>query len=444
MTGLRPYPDYKDSGVEWLGAIPAQWPVKPANAVVRERKARSVPGDEHLTPSQTHGVLPQSEYMSRTGNKVVLNLTGADSMRHVEPNDFISHLRSFQGGFEHSRLAGKVSAAYTVLEPLVGIVPEFYRYLFKSAMYVQALQTTTDQLRDGQSIRFAQVVLLPLPVPDMETQKFVANFLDQETTQIDAFIADQEELIELLTERRAATISHAVTKGLDPSVPMKDIGTEWLGEVPADWQLGQIRRLRPHCESGTSVNGYPFPIADGDIGVLKTGSVSKGYFDPRENKQVTDDDLGRVTVPVRRGALLVNRANSPDIVGAGALVRAAAPGLYLSDKLWQLDFDFGSTDFLYYWTQSSYYRSQIRSLSVGASSSMQNLSYSDFLSLAVTYPEITEQQRIAEYLDQETVKLDAAITDARTAITLSRERGAALISAAVTGKIDVRDVSGER
>ena len=103
MTVLKPYTEYRESGVRWLGAIPAEWAVKPANAVLHERKVKSFPGDEHLTPSQSHGVLPQSEYMSRTGNKVVLNLTGADSMRHVEPNDFISHLRSFQGGFEHSQ-----------------------------------------------------------------------------------------------------------------------------------------------------------------------------------------------------------------------------------------------------------------------------------------------------------------------------------------------------
>ena len=170
MTELKPYPEYKVNGVPWIGEVPVGWAIVPAKAVLRERKTRSLATDVHLTPSQLLGVLPQTEYMEKTGNKVVLNLTGSDSMRHVEPNDFISHLRSFQGGFEHSTFEGKVSAAYTVLQPLDGVVPEFFRYLFKSSRYVQALQTTTDQLRDGQSIRFAQVSLLPLPLPNQSQQ----------------------------------------------------------------------------------------------------------------------------------------------------------------------------------------------------------------------------------------------------------------------------------
>ena len=129
---LKPYPDYADSGVDWLGKLPVAWPVVPAKAVFGERKSRSNAEDTHLTPSQTYGVLPQAEYMEISGNRVVLNLSGADNMRHVEAGDYVSHLRSFQGGLEYSSLRGKVSAAYTVLSPRGSVDSIYFKYLFKS------------------------------------------------------------------------------------------------------------------------------------------------------------------------------------------------------------------------------------------------------------------------------------------------------------------------
>ncbi|MGN6127897.1 MAG: restriction endonuclease subunit S [Humibacter sp.] len=127
--------------------------------------------------------------METSGSKVVLNISGADTMRHVEAGDYISHLRSFQGGLEFAGIAGKVSAAYTVLMPKVKIDPTYFKYLFKSDVYVQALQTTTDQLRDGQSIRFAQFSSIPLPKPSLTEQQAIAEYLDWETAQLDALIA---------------------------------------------------------------------------------------------------------------------------------------------------------------------------------------------------------------------------------------------------------------
>lgn len=250
-------------------------------------------------------------------------------------------------------ISSTINQSMAAIAPLTNVLNYRYLQLWLSANYQSIRNLAGGDLRGGLNLQHIGAIQVPLP--SVEEQSVIAQFLDRETAEIDAFIADQEELIGLLTERRAATISHAVTKGLDPSVPMKDSGVEWLGEVPAHWQVGAVRRLRPRCESGTSVNGYPFPIVDGEIGVLKTGSVSKGYFDPHENKRVLEEDLERVSAPVRQGSLLVNRANSPELVGAAALVRTDALNSYLSDKLWQLDFTSGCSAFLYYWTQSSYY-----------------------------------------------------------------------------------------
>jgi type I restriction enzyme S subunit len=434
LTALKPYPEYADSGSDWLGEVPISWPIKRAKAVLRERKVPSTPNDVHLTPSQIHGVLPQSEYMERTGNKVVLNLTGADMMRHVEPNDFISHLRSFQGGFEHSTLAGKVSAAYTVLEPREGVVPAFFRYLFKSSRYVQALQTTTDQLRDGQSIRFAQVVLLPLPLPSPEVQQGVADFLDRETAEIDAFIADQEELIGLLVERRAATISHAVTKGLDPNVPMKDSGVEWLGEVPAAWDVLRIKHV------GYSIIGLTYSPddivdePDNSTIVLRSGNVQNGRID-------ISSDVVRVLMPIdaalrtREGDIVICARNgSRALVGKNALIEKQLVGQTFGAFMSVLRTP--DYRFVQWILNSSLFASQ---MGLFSTSTVNQLTKATLDNFEIPWPDSDARLRLAIHLDRETAEIDAAIADAGEAIALSRERRAALISAAVTGKIDVRE-----
>lgn len=122
----KTFPSTVPSGVGWLGEIPSHWAVVPAKALFSLRAEKALPNDIHLTPSQKFGVLPQVEYMEITGSRVVLNLTESGQMKHVEQNDFVSHLRSFQGGLELSRVRGKVSGAYTVLKPRRDQNPEFW------------------------------------------------------------------------------------------------------------------------------------------------------------------------------------------------------------------------------------------------------------------------------------------------------------------------------
>lgn len=412
---------FRDSGVDWLGAVPTDWSVKPAKGVFRERKEKSKPSDVHLTPSQTHGVLPQAEYMERTGNRVVLNLTGSDSMRHVEPDDFISHLRSFQGGFEHSRLSGKVSAAYTVLTPVEGVVPAFFRYLFKSSMYVQALQTTTDQLRDGQSIRFAQVALLPLPLPGASTQRAIADFLDRETAEIDAFIADQEELIALLTERRDATWQHSIDMLEVPNVPLRRIVTSIV-----DGPFGSSLTSSHYSESGARV------IRLGNIGVNEFKDVDRvfipfDYFEMLGAHSVEAGDvivagLGDEKMPLGRAAVV------PPI--GSAIVKADCYRIR-PNRL-------ATSDFIAWVLSAPQTRGRFGELSRG--STRQRLNTAVVRDVLVPLPSLDAQRAVVRETRAKTAEIDAAIADAREAITLSKERRAALISAAVTGKIDVRGV----
>jgi len=181
---------------QWLPALPNGWQIANPKSLFSERIERSVPSDTHLTPSQKFGVLPQTEYMEISGGSVVLNLTGSENMKHVEKNDFIIHLRSFQGGIEYSNYSGKVSNAYCVLKPNQLLEPRFMKWVLKSQGYIQELNATTDQLRDGQSIKFHQFASIGLPLPPIEEQRRIADYLDSETRKIDALVEAKNNQIE--------------------------------------------------------------------------------------------------------------------------------------------------------------------------------------------------------------------------------------------------------
>jgi len=279
----------------------------------------------------------------------------------------------------------------------------------------------------------------PLLLPALAEQTEIARFLDHETARIDALIEEQQRLIELLKEKRQAVISHAVTKGLDPTVPMKDSGVEWLGDVPAHWSVHQLKRAIAMIESGTSVNAADYPAETGSLGVLKTSCVYTGAFDWRENKTVDQEDLGRVSCPLTENTLIVSRMNTPDLVGATGLVSEAQEGIFLPDRLWQVYIEQDHfPSFIFYFTKSPEYREQVKVACSGTSSSMQNLGQDDFRSLLFVQPPLLEQIEIASFLDGEIRKLDLLIEEAAVGVVLLNERRSALISAAVTGKIDVR------
>src|SRR5699024_390140 len=248
----------KNSDVYWLGKVASDWEVVPAWRVMTERREKSLPDDVHLTPSQTHGVLTQQEYMDRTGNKVVLNLAGADNMKRVRAGDFIIHLRSFEGGIEASTIDGKVSNAYTVLTPAPDAHFGYYRWFMKSVPLIEGLASSTDQLRDGQSINFSRFSRLSLPLAPLETQRRIADYLERETAEIDAAVADLDRSVDLLKKRRKVMIAQSVTRGISSDrtrvhprsvqggegvTCVKNSDVYWLGKVASDWEIAPAWRV---------------------------------------------------------------------------------------------------------------------------------------------------------------------------------------------------------
>lgn len=211
--------------VRWLsGGVPDHWQIVEPRRIFKLVKEPERPGDIHLTPSQKYGVLPQEEYMKITGARVVQNLSGTQ-MQHVEPGDFISHLRTFQGGLELATMPGKVSPAYTVLRPTEAVYPGFFKHVLKSPGYISQIASVTDQLRDGQTMRYNEFNLTWLPLPPLDEQKKIADELDRELTEIDEFIADQQRLKILLKERLDASIEYEMWNQNFDLIPLKYIAS---------------------------------------------------------------------------------------------------------------------------------------------------------------------------------------------------------------------------
>jgi type I restriction enzyme S subunit len=437
MSRYKAYSAYRDSQSKWLGAIPNHWNLFDGKRLLSSRRESAREGDEQLAASQKYGVVPQSLMMEMNDAKVMLALKGTSSFRHVGKNDFVISLRSFEGGIEHSSYVGCVSPAYTVLQAEKEVVPAYFKYLLKSGPYIAALQASTDSLRDGKSISYEQFGAIALPYPVVDEQVAIAAFLDNETAKIDALIEKQQRLIELLKEKRQAVISHAVTKGLNPNAPMKDSGVEWLGELPAHWQIKSLRYLG-NCQNGINIgaeyfgSGYPF-VSYGDVYRNDTLPIQvEGLV------QSTHND--REIYSVRTGDILFTRTSETvDEIGFSAACLQTLENATFAGFL--IRFRPNTTEVAVNFAKHYFRSTLMRSYFVQEMNLVTRASLSQDLlkRLPVPLPPENEQLEIAEYLDAKSRVFSKLTSNAETAIQLLKERRTALISAAVTGKIDVRD-----
>lgn len=407
------YAAYKDSEVGWLRDIPAHWGVGQSRRLFALRNDRALGSDRQLTASQKHGVIYQDDYMSLEGHRVVQVLKGADMLKHVEPNDFVISMRSFQGGIEWCNLRGCISSAYVMLVPCDRVHAPFFRYLLKSAFYIQALQTTSNLVRDGQAMRYDNFTQIALPLIPLDEQARIAAFLNRETAKTDELVVEQRRLVELLKEKRQAVVSHAVTKGLDPDAPMKSSSIEWLGDVPDHWQL---RRLRFVCDIHTGDKDTEHAVEDGQYPFFVRSQVVE-----RINTVAYDCE-----------AILT----AGDGAGVGKVFHYYEGPFDFHQRVYMLNnFREVSGLFLFHFLRENFYKVALEG---GAKSTVDSLRRPMFMNFMVCVPPKDEQEAIVLAVREEMAKIDTLTAEAQRAINLLQERRAALISAAVTGQIDVR------
>lgn len=209
--GLDPNVPMKDSGVEWIGVVPKHWVIIPSKFLFENCDERRRENDVQLTASQKYGMISQKEYMRRENARIVLADKGLENWKHIEPFDFVISLRSFQGGLEMSEVSGCATWHYIVLRAQQKTHPYYYKWLFKSSMYITALQRTCNYIRDGQDLRYSNFVKVPLCIPALEEQKQIADYLDKKCSEIDELIAVKQTKIEKLEQYKSSLIYEYVT-----------------------------------------------------------------------------------------------------------------------------------------------------------------------------------------------------------------------------------------
>lgn len=210
--GLNPDVEMKDSGTPWCPLIPIHWKYANPKALFTQRLDRAYPGDKQLTASQEYGVIYQDEYMELTGTKIVTVMKDFSILKHVEPNDFVISMRSFQGGLEYSERRGSISSAYVMLIPNNEYVyPPFYRWFFKSSKYINAIQSTSNIVRDGQAMRYANFAQVPLFIIPLDEQKQISEYLDEKVRKIDEILKSKNNQLEILAEYKKSLIYEYVT-----------------------------------------------------------------------------------------------------------------------------------------------------------------------------------------------------------------------------------------
>jgi type I restriction enzyme, S subunit len=278
---------------------------------------------------------------------------------------------------------------------------------------------------------------LPIPVPPEPEQEAIANYLDLETARIDGLIAEKERMLTLLEEKRAALISRVVTRGLDPSVPLKPSDQEWLGEIPAHWRLERLKFHLLNIEQGWSPQCDSYPAEPDEWGVLKVGAVNAWAFNPLENKRLPDDVEPLCEYEIKPRDVLMSRANTAQLLGSVVYVNEISSKLLLCDKIYRLNVKDDEIDreFLVAFLRARPGRYQLEREASGTSGSMQNIGQDTVQNAWVAIPPLNEQREISRHLADSRAETEAMDRALCKSIKLLRERRAALITAAVTGQI---------
>jgi type I restriction enzyme S subunit len=449
LRRFKPYPKYRDSGVEWLGELPVGWDIKRLKHLVQFRGGGTPTKDNfEYWRGEIPWVSPKDMKVSvvlDTTDKITAQAIRDSATNLVQAGAVLIVVRS--GILAHSIPVALTGCEVTLNQDLKALIPgselspEYLVYLI-SGMQRELLVEWKKEGATVESLELELVAHTPTPLPAIAQQRAIAAFLDRETARIDGLVAKKERLIELLQEKRAALITRAVTKGLDPRVPMTDSGVEWLGQIPPHWEVKRIRHVVRRIEQGWSPDCENREADVDEWGVLKAGCVNRGQFVESEHKALPANLEPNSELEISPGDLLMSRASgSRELVGSVALVSRCRPRLLLCDKLFRfhVDAERGDRGFLAFAMNSRLARWQIEIVLSGGSGLANNIAQEVVKDLTVVLPPLEEQASIVVSLDREMARIDALMSKVHEAIDRLTELRTALIAAAVTGKIDVRD-----
>ncbi len=450
------YPKYKDSGVEWLGEVPEHWELSRFSRKVFIAEGQVNPEE---SPYLDMFLIAPNYIESGTGrllSKETAAEQGAESGKYFCMNGDViySKIRPSLAKVVMASEDCLCSADMYPLRGKGGVCNKFIYWVLLSRWFIAWSVLESDRVAMPKINRESLNSCL-LCLPSLPEQQGIATFLDAQTSKLDALIAKKRELIAKLQEKRAALITRTVTRGLppeaakaaglDPHPKMKDSGVKWLGEVPEHWEVKRLRFAVSKIEQGWSPQCYNHKAENGEWGVLKVGCVNMFRFNPDQNKALPEELEPKVEYKIEENDILMSRANTRELLGSAALVeKSPDTKLLLCDKLYRIR---GTPklhpSFLVYFMSTTKARFHYEREATGTSGSMQNIGQDTVKNLPVLIPPRVEQVTILEYIQQRLKRIDTIIGQTENVIRILQEYRSALITAAVTGKIDVSNIPPE-
>ncbi len=435
IEGLKPYAEYKESGLPWLGRCPKHWKLRRTKILFYERVQKGFPNEPLLAATQTKGVVKKEDYETRT----VTAQKDLHLLKLVEKGDYVISLRSFQGGIEVAHHKGIISPAYTVLKPSQALDFGYYSIFFKSRNFIDSLSLFVTGIREGQNIDYQKLSRVEMPFPPPDEQAAIVRFLDHANRKIDKFIRAKRKLITLLNEQKQAIIHHAVTRGLDPDVPLKPSGVPWLGDIPAHWEVRKIKSLvfafGGMTPSKTNINYWNGVIPWVSPKDMKIREINNSK-DHVSTLALQHTGIKLVQPPavliVVRGMILA-RTFPVAITSAPVTVNQDIKALVTKPCL-----------------RSNYFVSLLTGIQGDllllveiAGHGTCCLRTDSWESFCIPLPPVKEQENIEAYLEQKLSIQNTAIARTEREIALMQEYRTRLTAYTVTGKLDVREAAAK-
>lgn len=438
----KSYPAYRDSGVEWIGEVPVDWDNwKVTHAFNSLGSGTTPPSNE--PEWYEDGTIP----WVTTGELRENCITETAKMVTPSALEKFTALRLHQAGSLVMAMYGATIGRLGILavdatsnqaccvlsDPIhLDVKFSFYWLIGFKKQIIELFATGGGQPNINQET----VAGLRIPAPRIEEQTAIATFLDRETAKLDTLISKQERLIELLQEKRQAVISHAVIKGLDPDVPMKDSGIEWLGAIPYKWMHASLRHV---CKKITDGSHFSPENTDEGRSYVTVRNLISSEIDLDGAAKISEIDFEKLVKAGCRPSVNDVLFSKDGTVGKVAIVKNNNFVALSSLAIISPNHEVLYSKYLYYFLHAHNGEKQVESLYAGAA--LKRITLDAIVGIYIPVPSINEQEMIASYLDQETTKIELLINKARQSIDLAKEHRSALISAAVTGKIDVREAA---
>ena len=420
--------EMKNSGIPWIGEIPAGWQVCFIKQVMRNKSIKGFPDEQVLSLYREHGVVPKD---SRDDNH---NVTSEDTSGYklVDIGDFvINKMKAWQGSMAVSDYRGIISPAYYICYfTNEDINKRYIHYLLRNESYKDEYMRLSTGLRVGQwDLNIEDFLRIRMILPSLKEQQAIATILDKKCSEIDEMISLQEKIIEELKAYKQSVITEAVCRGLNPNVPMKDSGIEWIGEIPEGWSIDKIVRSFELIGSGTTPKSTDDTNFEGDIYWIQSGDINGSILTSCKNK-ISNDTLERFSALKVYDAPFIIVAMYGASVGNACISQIngcvnQACCVLKGDRL-NLNYAFNAVkackDYL------------IRKAVGGG---QPNISQDTIKSSWIPVPPIAEQQSIADYLDEKCGEIDTLIAVKQSKIGALKEYKKSIIYEYVTGKKEV-------